>query len=293
MNNKGDNRLGWFFASPYLLYTLIFFLIPLVWSFYLAFTDWNLISPTYEFIGIDNFIQAVNHAGVQAAFFVTFKFLAVFVPMVIISSLIVALVVQGLPRFKGLFLIGFFLPYLASGVVSSLIVKGVLSYNSPVNEFLRGTFGIDIDWLGTPFSALVVVAVIIAWKFSGYYALILTAGLESINKDIYEAAMIDGVNKWQQFWKITLPLLFPAIYTTLILSIGVTFGIFTEVYQLTGGGPNYATNTWQMEIFNQAFSNLNAGYASAIALIAAVVTFASIFVIKKLLELWGKRNGWV
>jgi multiple sugar transport system permease protein len=286
------NGTGWLFASPYLLYAVIFFAIPLIWSMYLSFTDWNLISPVYYFKGFDNFIEAVKHPGVQAAFFVTFKFMAAFVPMVIVSSLAVALVIHGLPKFKGLFLIGFFLPYLASGVVSSLIVKGLLSHNSAFNVFLR-KFGIEIDWLSTPLSALLVVAAIIAWKFTGYYALILTAGFESINKDVYEAAAIDGVTSSQRFWKITLPLLYPAIFTVLILSIGVSFGIFTEVYQLTGGGPNYATNTWQMEIFKQAFTNLSAGYASAVAIIASVVTFASILVIRKLLEMWGKRNGWV
>ncbi|MFD1359044.1 carbohydrate ABC transporter permease [Fictibacillus halophilus] len=286
------NGTGWLFASPYLLYAVIFFAIPLFWSMYLSFTDWNLISPVYYFKGFDNFIEAVKHPGVQAAFFVTFKFMAAFVPMVIVSSLAVALVIHGLPRFKGLFLIGFFLPYLASGVVSSLIVKGLLSHNSAFNVFLR-KFGIEIDWLSTPLSALLVVAAIIAWKFTGYYALILTAGFESINKDVYEAAAIDGVTPSQRFWKITLPLLYPALFTVLILSIGVSFGIFTEVYQLTGGGPNYATNTWQMEIFKQAFTNLSAGYASAVAIIASVVTFASILVIRKLLEMWGKRNGWV
>jgi multiple sugar transport system permease protein len=289
---KKTNGTGWLFASPYLLYAAIFFAIPLIWSMYLSFTDWNLISPVYYFKGFDNFIDAVKHPGVQAAFFVTFKFMAAFVPMVIISSLAVALVIHGLPRFKGLFLIGFFLPYLASGVVSSLIVKGLLSHNSALNVFLRG-IGIEIDWLSTPLSALLVVAAIIAWKFTGYYALILTAGFESINKDVYEAAAIDGVTPSQRFWKITLPLLYPALFTVLILSIGVSFGIFTEVYQLTGGGPNYATNTWQMEIFKQAFTNLSAGYASAVAIIASVVTFASILVIRKLLEMWGKRNGWV
>lgn len=289
---KNQGWLGWLFASPYLLYAIIFFLIPLVWSLFLSVTDWNLISPTYSFVGLENYAEALKSQGVQSAFFVTFKFMAVFVPLVIAFSIIVALIVQGLPRFKGLFLIGFFLPYLASGVVSSLIVKGILSYNSPLNEFLRGTLGLDINWLGSPFAALFVVALIIAWKFTGYYALILTSGFESISKDVYEAAMIDGVTPWQRFWKITLPLLYPALFTVLILSIGVTFGIFTEVYQLTGGGPNFATNTWQMEIFTKAFSNLQAGYASAIAIIASIVTFVAIYIIRKLLELWGKRNGW-
>ncbi|WOD65560.1 sugar ABC transporter permease (plasmid) [Niallia taxi] len=290
---RKQNGVGWLFASPYLLYAILFFAIPLVWSFYLSTTDWNLISPEYNFKGITNYIDVFRSPGVQAALLVTFKFMAVFVPLVIVMSMIVAAIVHGLPKFKGIFLIGFFLPYLASGVVSSFIVKGLLSYNSPLNTTLRGKFGMDIDWLGSPFAALCVVAVIIAWKFTGYYALILTSGFESINAEIYEAAAIDGANAWQRFFKITLPLLYPAIYTVIILSIGVTFGIFTEVYQLTGGGPDYATNTWQMEIFTQAFKNLQAGYASAIAIVASVVTFLSIFVIRKLLEMWGKRNGWV
>jgi multiple sugar transport system permease protein len=288
-----QGRLGWLFASPYLIYGLVFFLIPLIWSLFLSFTDWNLISPTFNFKGFANYVTAFQSPGVQAAFFVTFKFMAVFVPLVLASSIIVALIVHGLPKFKGLFLIGFFLPYLASGVVSSLIVKGILSYNSPLNVFLRNSLGIDINWLGTPFSALFVVALIIAWKFTGYYALILTSGFESISSEVYEAAMIDGVTPWQRFWKITFPLLYPALYTVLILAIGVTFGIFTEVYQLTGGGPNFATNTWQMEIFTRAFTNLQAGYASAVAIIASIVTFVSIFIIRKFLEMWGKRNGWV
>ncbi|PLR75863.1 sugar ABC transporter permease [Bacillus sp. V3-13] len=292
MKTKGMNGLGWLFTSPYLIYATIFFAIPLIWSLYLSFTDWNLIAPTYEWLGFENFMKAFRNPGVQAAFFVTFKFMAVFVPLVLILSISVAVIVQGLPRFKGIFLVGFFLPYLSSGVVASFIAKGLLSYNSPLNEFLR-KLNIHIDWLGTPFAALFIVAFIIAWKFTGYYALIFVAGLESIGKDIYEAAAIDGVAPWQRFWKITFPMLYPSLYTVLILSIGVTFGIFTEVYQLTGGGPNYATNTWQMEIYTQAFTNLQAGYASAVAIIASIVTFISIFIIRKLLELWGKRNGWV
>lgn len=293
MQGKGQGRLGWLFASPYLLYSVIFFVIPLVWSLFLSITDWNLIAPTFNIVGFSNYINALKSAGVHAAFFVTFKFLIVFVPLVLVMSLIVAFVVHSLPRFKGLFLVGFFLPYLASGVVSSLIVKGLLSYNSPINTMLRQKFGLDINWLGTPFSALIVVAFIIAWKFTGYYALILTSGFESIGQDVYEAATVDGVNNWQRFWKITFPLLYPALYTVVILAVGVTFGIFTEVYQLTGGGPNDATNTWQMEIFTQAFSNLQAGYASAVAIIASIVTFISIFIIRKIVEMWGKRNGWV
>jgi multiple sugar transport system permease protein len=259
---------------------------------YLSLTNWNLISPRYKFVGFDNFLKAFESPEVQSAFFVTYKFMILFVPIVIVGSLIVSLIVNSLPRFKSFFLIGYFLPYLASGVVTSIVVKGLLSYNSPLNQWLRKTWNLEVDWLGSPFLALLIIALIIAWKFIGYYALILTSGLESIPKEVYEAASIDGVTPWQRFWKITLPLLYPALFTVLILSVGVTFGIFTEVYVLTKGGPDFATNTWQMEIFTQAFSKLNAGYGSAVAILASLVTFVSIFIIRKLLEVWGKKHGW-
>ncbi|MFX3616611.1 MAG: carbohydrate ABC transporter permease [Sporolactobacillus sp.] len=289
---KRNNKLGWIFSSPYLIYTFIFFLIPLIWSAWLSVTNWDMMSPMVHFVGMTNFVQALESPAIHAAFFVTFKFLIIFVPMAVVLSLWIAMLVNGLPRFKGLFLVAFFLPYLSSGVVSSLIVKGILSYNGPFNIFLRHTFHLDVNWLGTPISALLVISFMIAWKMSGYYALIFVSGLSGINEELYEAAAMDGANRWKSFWRITIPMLYPALYTVLVLAVGTSFGIFTEVYQLTGGGPNYGTNTWQMEIYNQAFVNLKSGYASAVALISAVVTFASIGIFRKLMEKWGARNGW-
>ncbi|MGX7393397.1 carbohydrate ABC transporter permease [Carnobacterium mobile] len=289
---KMNNKLGWSFSSPYIIFTAIFFLLPLGWSLWLAVTDWDMMSPNVNFVGVGNFIKAFHSPAIRASFFVTYKFLFIFVPLALILSMVIALLVNSLPKFKGLYLVAFFLPYLSSGVVTSLIVKGLLSYNGAFNTLLRNKFGVEIDWLGNPTSALLIVSLMIAWKMSGYYALILNSGLSSINQEIYEAAAIDGASSFTLFRKITIPMLYPALFTVIVMAVGVSFGIFTEVYQLTGGGPNYATNTWQMEIYNQAFVNLQSGYASAIALIAAVVTFISIGIIRKLLEKWGESNGW-
>ena len=289
---KKNNKLGWFFTTPYIIFTLIFFLLPLLWSFWLALTSWNMISPEIKYVGLDNFIKAIQSPAVQSSFFVTYKFLIIFVTLALILSIGISLLVYILPRFKGLYMVAFFLPYLSSGVVTSLIVKGLLSHNGPFNTFLRNKMHINLDWLGNPNSAIFIVSLMIAWKMSGYYGLILISGLQNINQEIYESAAIDGVNRWTKFWKITFPMLYPAFFTVTVLAIGISFGIFTEVYQLTGGGPNFATNTWQMEIFSQAFVKLNSGYASAVALIASLVTFASIGVFQKVLEKWGKKNGW-
>jgi len=258
----------------------------------LAFTNWNLISPEYNMVGISNFLKALKSPGVKAAFFVTYKFMILFVPIVLVGSLLISLIINSLPKFKGLFSVCFFLPYLASGVATSLVVKGVLSYNSILNIWLRSTWNLNIDWLGSELLAPLIIALMIAWKFIGYYSLILTSGLESISDEVYEAAAIDGATGFKKFFKITLPMLYPALFTVTILSIGLVFGIFTEPYMLTNGGPSMATNTWQLEIYTQAFSKLNAGYGSAIAIIDSGVTFVSILVIRELLEKWGKKYGW-
>ena len=214
-----------------------------------------------------------------------------FVPLVIIGGMSLALIVNSVPHFKPLFAVGFFVPYLASGVVVTMIVRGVLSYTSPLNTLLRSMFGASPDWLGTPWLAILVISLMIVWKYAGYFALIFMAGLQAIPAELYEAASIDGANAWTRFWRVTLPNLYPAFYTVLILAIGATFAIFTEPYLLTSGGPQNATLTWQLEIYYQAFEQFRASYGATVALLNAIVTLLTILVFRRLLEIWGRRSG--
>lgn len=290
--DKHNAKMGWLFASPYLLFTCIFFLFPLIWATFLAFTNWNLISPNYEFVGFQNFIAAFQSKSIHAAFLVTYKFMILFVPITVVAGLVLASIIHALPRFKGLFAVGFFLPYLASGVAASVVIKGILSYNSAFNIWLRGSFGLDIDWLGSTFLAPLIIALMMAWKFAGYYALLFVSGFESIPKEIYEASAIDGATGFRRFWSITLPMLYPAFFTVTILAVGLIFGIFTEPYVLTGGGPDLSTHTWQLEIYNQAFERMQAGFGTSVAVINSIVTFGTILIFKKILEMWGAKHGW-
>jgi multiple sugar transport system permease protein len=283
---------GWLLTSPYLIFMLIFFLIPLLWSIYLVFQRWDLIAPTPIFIGLANFKEAFTSSRILQAFLVTYKFLLLFVPLVLAVSIGLALIVHNIPRFKALFAVGFFLPYLASGVVVSLVVRGILSYTSPFNSFLRAVFGSSPDWLGNSVLATLVITLMIVWKFAGYYALIFLAGLQGIPGELYEAAAIDGAGAWTQFWRVTLPMLYPAIYTVLILAVGLTFSIFTEPFVLTSGGPQNATLTWQLEIYYQAFQQFRAGYGATVALLNAAATLISILIIRRIVEAWGRRCGW-
>lgn len=283
---------GWLLASPYLLFTLIFFFIPLIWSLFLVFQNWNLISPTPTFVGLANFQEALSSPRVWQAFLVSYKFMAFFIPLVLAAAIGLALIIHLIPRFKPLFAVGFFLPYLASGVVTSLVVRGFLAYDSPLNSFLRSTFGTSPDWLGDGTLATLVIVLMMVWKFAGYYSLIFLSGLQGIPTEVYEAASIDGANAWTRFWRMTLPMLYPAFYTVIILAVGLMFSIFTEPFTLTNGGPQMATQTWQLEIYYQAFNQFRSGYGATIALLNAVATFISILIIRRLVEAWGHRYGW-
>ncbi|NLM54327.1 MAG: sugar ABC transporter permease [Firmicutes bacterium] len=289
---KGEGVTGWIFTIPYLAFTFVFFILPFLWGFLLIFSEWNLISPVREFVGLGNLIEALQSRRVHAAALVPFKIMAIFLPAVLIMSLGIAVLINSFKKRQGLLAVAFFLPYLASGVSMSLVVKGVVSYTSPVNKTISSIIGYVPDWLGTPSLAILVIALMIAWRFSGYYALIFLSGLQSIPNELYEAAQIDGAGRIKSFFKITIPQLYPALYSVMILAVGLMFGVFTEPYMLTGGGPNLATHTWYLEIYYQAFNTLRAGYASSIALYNAIAVFIVVGIVRRIMQAWGRAHGW-
>jgi multiple sugar transport system permease protein len=287
-----SNAIGLVFSLPYLVLAFIFFVIPLVWAFYLSVLKWNTISPARTFVGLDNFIKALQSDVIMAAFKNTFVFMLIIVPIVMAFSLLLAIIINKLPsKLKGIFSVCFFLPYLSSGVVSSLVAKGVFSYYSTLNIFLR-SIGKNIDWFNTSWSAFTIICILIIWKMYGYYMLVFLSSLESIGSEVHDACKIDGAQGFTKLWKVILPSIYPALMTVTILSCGLAFSIFTEPYKLTNGGPGNSTQTFQLIIYNESFVNLRSGYGASIALIAAFLTFAVLLIIKKLIENWGKANGW-
>jgi len=290
---RNRNALGWMLTTPYLFFTGIFFSYPFVWSFILLFHKGSIVSRKMEFVGLSNLQKALQSPKVLAAFMFTYKFMLIFIPAVVLSSLFIALLINSLKRGKVFFSLGFFLPYVSSGVAMSIIVRGLLSWTSPLSGAMRSVFGRTPDWFGEPFLAVLIIALMVAWKHSGYYALIFLAGLQSIPKEYYEVAKIDGAKPLTRLRSITIPMLYPAFSTVLILAVGVSFQIFAEPLMLTGGGPHYATHTWQLEIYFQAFEFGNLGYGTTIAMFDAGVTFLTVLVFKRIMQIWGKKHGWI
>ena len=278
--NKKAGLMGWLLNGPYLIYSLIFFLIPLIWAFWLSTMDWNLMSEQKTFVGIRNFAGLFADSRVKAAFINSYRYLLPIVVLCFAGGLIIALLVSNLPdKIKGLVAVLFFIPYLTSGVATSVVVKYFFNYNSAFNTFLRDQFNLNINWLTDQRYAFAVMVGIVVWKMSGYYALFILSGIESIGDDVTEAAMLDGSTGLHKLLHITLPMIMPTLTTVIVLATGLAFGVFTEPYLLTGGGPNMTTTTWQLEIYNTSFTRFQSGYGAAMAIASAVQIFITLRII--------------
>jgi len=287
MRSKKIVKWGILLVLPYLVYSTIFWGIPFGWSFILSFFKWSVISPTHSFVLLENFITLIYGSPIAVSLFVmlrnTLYFMAVFIPIVVFGSITFALLVSRIKRFKSIFIIGFLMSYFCPGVGYTLIFGEFFAEDGLFNNLLMN-MGIHIPWLSDYRLAMVSVAIIVIWKCIGYYGLLFMAGLQAIPPAMHEAARIDGAGAWTRFWKITFPLLNAPLVITLTLSTGMSFALFTEIFMLTGGGPQKWSHTFMYEIYTQIWTYGNAGYGSAVALVTGFIGFGLILLIRKLVE---------
>ena len=292
MKLKKQTIMAWVFNLPYIVYTIILLAIPLVWAIWLSMTDWNLMSPEYNFVEMKNFTELFRDEKVRAAFWNSFRYLVPLVVLCFVFGVTIALMVSKLPRvLKGIAAVAFFIPYLTSGVSTSVMVKYLFSYNSALNVFLREKAGMNINWLQSKF-AFSIIVIMIVWKMSGYYALFVLSGIESIPEDVYEAAMLDGCTGIKKLLYITLPMILPTLTSVVVLAAGLSFQIFSEPFLLTGGGPLASTTTWQLEIYNASFVSFRSGYGAAMAILNAMQIFVVIQLITWLMNRCNEKYGW-
>lgn len=278
-----EGVIGWLFVFPYIGYNAIFWIFPFVWGFVLALSRWNYLTPR-RFVGLKNFFRLFYDPVFLDCTRNTFNFMLYFIPSVLACSLFLAILLNRVKYFKGFFSLGFLLAYVSSGVAYSLTFSMIFADYGPINNFLFHHFNFTIPWFSSPQLAMLSIVIVVVWKMIGYYGMILLAGLQSIPESVYEAAELDGANSWTKFWKITIPLLNPAITTIMVLAIILSFGIFTEPFMITEGGPMRRTYSFMLMVYINAFSKLQAGYASALALVIAALSFSCVWVVRKLIE---------
>lgn len=287
---RKETLAGIFFVSPMLIGVSVMVLLPILGAVYLSFTEWSMVTGIegIQWIGWDNYHQLFQ----DSKYMKTLKNNAIFlltVPVYLVISLVLAILINKYVYLKGLFKVIYFLPYISSVVAVATVWRVLFNPSmGPVNQFLR-SIGIDNPpmWIADPDYALISVMMISVWISIGFNMIVYLAGLQSIPKDLYEAADIDGAGGLTRFFRITLPLLSPTTFFLMITGIIYTFKVFDLIKVLTSGGPAGSTNVMVYYIYETAFENLKIGYASSMAMILFLCVLVITFV------QWIGQKKWV
>ncbi len=264
-----------FFPYAMLLPTVVIFAVfmiyPILYSFYLSFTEFS--GGTYNFVGIRNYIELFNDPVFYKALFNTFFYLIIQVPVMISLALLLAVLIeQKFIRGKGFFRMATFLPTITSLVAYSLVFKVLFNTNYGLINYIIEFFGGEkIQWIYSAWPARASIIISITWRWVGYNMIILLAGIQAIPTEMYESASLDGANFWQQLFYITIPAIKPIILFTTITSTIGTLQLFDEPYILTQGGPNYATITLGEYLYDNGFTYLKFGFASALGYVMVII----------------------
>jgi len=285
-NVIGYKRMAYFFVLPNMLIFGIFILLPMILNFFYAFTSGDSIlletRPNVGMANLEKLFTCENFAVPKTctedlfwrAVWNTGVFVLGQVGGIVLIALVTALALNRDIRGRGFFRAMFFYPVLLSPVVVALIWKWILQKDFGLLNAFLGVFGVDkIGWLLDPMWAQIWVIVVSIWAQMGFFTLILLAGLQAIPKEMYEAASMDGANKWRTFWNVTLPLLMPTMTVVLVLSLIRAVQVFDLVFVLTHGGPGTATMYIVQYIYRTAFEFRSYGMASAASLVLAIVLF--------------------
>ncbi|USL44182.1 carbohydrate ABC transporter permease [Priestia megaterium] len=268
-----ENIVAYTFLGPALLLLLLFLIIPAIMSVYYAFTDYYLLTPDMrKFVGLDNFINLFKDPIFLKSLVNTLKFVVWVIPLQIGAALGLALLLNKQRKANTFFKVAYFSPVVMSLVVISVLWLYLLNPNEGIINNLLTYFGISAQpFLTSPKQAMFTIVFVSAWQGAGFQMLIFLAGLQNIPGDVYEAAQLDGMNKWQRFIYITLPLLKPTSIFIFITTLIGAFKLLVQPMVMTQGGPVNSTMTVVYYIYQTGFTDRMVGYASSIALLFGTI----------------------
>ncbi len=281
------NRLtGYLFIAPQIIGLLIFTLFPIGMSFYLTMTEWDFINPPV-FIGLDNFKYVLTDEVFHKTIINTLVLVVMIVPLTMAGSLALALVtskpMKGVNIYKSIF----FLPNITTIVAMALTWYWLFAADFGIINQVLSYVGIEGPaWLSDPKYSKISVTIMNSWRMMGYYYMIFFAGLKAIPRGLYEAAKIDGANRFQIFKNITLPMLSSTTFFILITMLIGVFNIFEEPFILTRGGPVYSTYTLSMYIYFKAFKSFAMGEAAVASIVLFIIMSIVTFINFKLSKRW-------
>ncbi|MBE3638197.1 carbohydrate ABC transporter permease [Mangrovicoccus algicola] len=284
----GESKwMGLWYVSPYVIGLLLFTAFPFLASFYLSFTDYDLLSSP-EWVGLDNYEKLFTRDRTfDKSLSVTLIYVFSTVPLKLAFALFIAVVLNYRLKAINLFRTAYYVPSILGGSVAIAVLWRYIFADTGLVNMMLASIGIDpVNWFGDPNNALFTITLLRCWQF-GSAMVIFLAALQSVDKSLYEAAAIDGAGPWKIFRHITLPLITPVIFFNLIMQTVQAFQEFNGPYIITDGGPMKSTYLLPLYIYDKAFKSFDMGYASAIAW----VLFAIIMVLT-LIAFWSSKK-WV
>ena len=283
-----NTLIGWSFILPNFIGFGLLTLIPIVVLFYMSFTNWNVFGKA-DWIGLANFERLIGDGSFRVSVINTLYYSALHIPLTIVVSLGLALLLNNKLRGVAFFRTAAFFPYITSIVAIAVVWNLLFSPEyGPINEFLR-FIGIQNPpgWLTSPEWAMPAVVIVGTWRDMGYYMILFLAGLQTVPRELHEAARVDGASVWQRFVNVTLPCLRPTMFfVTVMLTIN-SFKIFDLILVMTDGGPGQSTLVLSQFIYRKGFEESQFGYASA----AAVALFFMCIIVTILQFLWNKKRS--
>lgn len=275
---KSSKQL-WFFILPGFITYFIFFVLPACSSIFFSFTNWNgIIGEDFRFVGFENFGRLGKDTVFKTSLINNIKFMLFVVIVQFICSLAFAIFLEKNTKTSVFLRALYFLPTILSSVSVSFIWLFMYDPNIGVLNAVLSKLGFEgINWLGNKDLAIYSIAIVQTWFHTGQMIVIFVAGLNSIPREVFEVAIMEGATKWQTFTRVTWPLIAPAAVIVIAYTTIQSFKAFDLIFAMTRGGPNYATEILSTYIYSTAFLNTEFGYASTVSIIfMTIVAFITL-----------------
>ncbi|MBQ6858844.1 MAG: sugar ABC transporter permease [Clostridia bacterium] len=286
---KRNTLIAYSFLAPNFIGFVVFTLVPVIFSFALAFMDWGA-GANITFVGLDNFRYifkdfSFTKSNLGIALKNTVFYTAMTVPLTLLCSLGLALILNKAVKGAKFFRAVFFFPYVASLVAICVCWNFLLMKNGPVNQILNAIgFSMKKSWTSSRDLAIWAIIIVSVWRNAGYYMVMYLAGLQGVPGELYEAATIDGANAWQRFTNVTMPMLTPTTFFNSIMMVISCFKIYDVVAIMTQGGPGRSTKMLVTYIFELSFggegiaTSAQYGVASAVSMVLLAIVLIVTFV---------------
>lgn len=273
MQNKKENLAGFLFILPAIIPLMVFWILPVVFSGTLSFTDWDMMSEKIRFMGLKNYTSLLRDPNFGRVLKNTLVFAVGSTVPTIFLGMMTALVMNGARKGTGIYRTIIFAPYITPMVAISVVWSWIFEPRVGILNFIMRLAGLpESQWLQSSRSAMVSVLIVTVWKSLGWTMIFYMEAIRKVPQNLLESAAIDGAGGFLRFVKITLPMISPTTFFLVIMSTISSLQAYDQIQVLTQGGPAGATRTLLYYYYQEAFQNFNTGKASAVAVILVIIT---------------------